>query len=217
MLVKLLFIIASISFVDNWEGWYQTHELEEAHWYYQGLDPDIEAFLEGRGESVLDVGTGHGTQAIELAKRGYLVDAFDFSPSSVEKAAKVALAEGAPVHFFTADILDFESEKKYDIVIDRACLHCIGPWDHQRYVERVAALVKPGGTFFLKCYNTKLPQYKKPEEGGSCRFTEEDIYRLFSPYFKVKVLYDTVYQSKYEPLPPALFVVLEKNTLTGPG
>lgn len=49
--------------------------------------------------ALLEVGSGPGTQAIELAKRGFRVTATDISSTAVAKAEERASKEGVPVHF----------------------------------------------------------------------------------------------------------------------
>ena len=68
--------------IPDWEEKYSNEETETMPWYYPNLDPDFKdalEMLEVVSGDVLDIGTGPGTQAIELAKRGFKVTGTDIS------------------------------------------------------------------------------------------------------------------------------------------
>ena len=62
--------------IQNWDERYRLDRVEQMPWFYPELDPDLAralARLELLRGRALDVGTGPGTQAIELASRGFEV------------------------------------------------------------------------------------------------------------------------------------------------
>lgn len=69
--------------------------------------------------AVLDLGTGTGILALAAKQCGAaVVDAFDFDPHAVRASksnAKLNAIRG--VHFFQADVLAWEPDRKYDIVV----------------------------------------------------------------------------------------------------
>ena len=55
----------------DWDERYRDDPVEEMPWFFSDLDPDVGEALDARGVSegeALDLGTGPGTQAIELAQ-----------------------------------------------------------------------------------------------------------------------------------------------------
>src|SRR6266508_2149245 len=67
------------------EELYQQQEVESMPWFNPELDYDLEKALDElglRSGSALDLGTGPGTQAIHLARRGFTVTATDISEVS---------------------------------------------------------------------------------------------------------------------------------------
>jgi len=68
---------------------------------------------------VLDIGTGSGCIAITIALNlpNAMVDGLDISMSALTVAIRNAEKLGAEVNFFKADIFDFKSTKKYDVII----------------------------------------------------------------------------------------------------
>ena len=77
-------------------------------------DVDKEANLD-----ILDMGTGSGCIAISLAKslKNTNVQGLDISEEALEIARENALKNEVDVHFFKADILNFNIELSFDIII----------------------------------------------------------------------------------------------------
>ena len=65
----------------------------------------------------LDLGTGPGTQAIQLSKYNFEVTGTDISQSAIEKAKKLS----HEIYFLVDDILNSKlADKKFDSIFDRA-------------------------------------------------------------------------------------------------
>ncbi len=58
----------------------------------------------------------------------------------------------------------------------------------------------------LKCFSIK-----EPRQEGSYKFSEYEIRQLFRNDFVIIYVKDTVYQGTLNPLPKALFVVMNKR------
>ena len=71
------------------------------------------------GKEILDIGTGSGCIAISLAK--YLpnakVTALDISSDSLRVAKQNAKFNNVEVNFINADIFEYQSYKKYDVIV----------------------------------------------------------------------------------------------------
>jgi 2-polyprenyl-3-methyl-5-hydroxy-6-metoxy-1,4-benzoquinol methylase len=70
----------------QWEELYQQQEIESMLWFNPELDKDLEKApdeLGLRSGSALDLGTGPGTQAMRLARRGFDVTAPDISEAAI--------------------------------------------------------------------------------------------------------------------------------------
>ncbi len=75
----------------DWETYYKNNEVTKMPWYDKNLDHDLENEIKTRNVSsgrFLDLGTGPGTQAIQLAKQGFDVTATDLSENAILKAKK---------------------------------------------------------------------------------------------------------------------------------
>ena len=63
----------------NWDNLYKSQNVETMPWYNKNLDSDLEEELEKRKitkGTILDLGTGPATQAVQLSKKGLQVIGF---------------------------------------------------------------------------------------------------------------------------------------------
>ncbi|OUL32369.1 class I SAM-dependent methyltransferase [Nostoc sp. 106C] len=193
----------------NWEALYQEQAVETMPWFNPSLDPDVEEALlklELSNGSVLDLGTGPGTQAIALAKRGFQVMATDLSEAAIRQAAAKANQEGLEISFRQDDILNSRLEQSFDLILDRGCFHVLPPQSRRTYVQTVANLLKPKGYLFLKCFSQE-----ETREQGPYRFTPDEIQQIFIERFALCSAKQTVYHGTLDPLPKALFCILKKH------
>lgn len=87
----------------------------------------IEDALSRRGivssERILDAGCGVGSHAIELARRGYVVDGVDLSPQFIAEAHRRVTDAGLHVSFSVEDILELSAASLYDAILCRGVLN----------------------------------------------------------------------------------------------
>lgn len=166
---------------------YLLEEPDNMPWVFKQLDKDLEESLEkyniNKG-SFLDLGTGTGHQAVELAKMGFEVTATDLVPSAFEKIKN----SNVDVEFIQDDITNSKLQKKYNYIFDRGCFHSYDV-DKTKYLSQVVKLLNPGGILFLKCFGKESEADYGPET-----FTKEDICNFFSEYFIIKEVKSTVYE-----------------------
>ncbi|BAZ67137.1 thiopurine S-methyltransferase [Fischerella sp. NIES-4106] len=191
----------------NWNNLYQERQVETMPWYNPDLDVDLEQALTKlkiNSGTVLDLGTGPGTQAIALAKKGFRATGTDISEAAITQAESKAKEEGLDITFRQDDIFHSHLNQEFDFVFDRGCFHVFHPDLRQDYVRIVHNLIKPKGYLFLKCFS-----HLETREEGPYRFTPEEIKKIFGDRFNVVSIDETVYQGTLDPLPKALFSILE--------
>jgi cyclopropane fatty-acyl-phospholipid synthase-like methyltransferase len=192
----------------DWEQLYQNQNVESMPWFNPELDLDLDEALTKLNlhtGTALDLGTGPGTQAMALAERGFKVTATDISDTAVQKALAKAKEKNLDISFRQDDILNSNLDQEFDFVLDRGCFHVFAPEGRPDYVRVVASLIKPKGYLFLKCFS-----HLETREAGPYRFTPEEIKDIFSSRFNVRAVEETVYYGTLDPLPRALFCILEK-------
>jgi cyclopropane fatty-acyl-phospholipid synthase-like methyltransferase len=193
----------------HWEELYQHQEIESMPWFNPELDDDLENALDDlglRSGSALDLGTGPGTQAIHLARRGFAVTATDISEAAIRLASEKARKQGLEIIWVQDDILDTRLDQQFDLIFDRGLFHVLAPERRGDYVRIVSGLLKTGGYLFLKCFSRL-----QPGEQGPYRFTPQQIREISGGQLNVLSIKETVYQGTLDPLPRALFCVMQLN------
>lgn len=102
--------------------------------------------------TVLDVGSGRGYWAFELAKLGFKVIGIDYLRSVVKKANQEVAERGleGQVRFVEADGLDIPfADHSFDAASDFGLLQHLKPEDFGKYEKEIARVVRAGGYFLL--------------------------------------------------------------------
>jgi cyclopropane fatty-acyl-phospholipid synthase-like methyltransferase len=123
------------------------------------------------------------------------------------KAMRNVYAAEKDVDFIVDDILNSKLKgNEFDYVFDRGCFHVLSPAHRQIYISKIKGVLKDKGILFLKCFSDK-----EPRQEGPYKFSQQEIRDLFSKYFRIDSITETVYQGTLDPFPKALFAVMIKN------
>src|SRR2546426_234150 len=187
-----------------------TSDVATLPWYNPDLDTDIERALKAhrlRGVRILDLGTGPGTQAMNLAKRGYDVVATDISASAIKKAKASAKEAGLSISFRVDNVLKSKlASRLVDVIMDRGVFHVLPKGKRPLYVETVHRVLRPKGWLFLKCFSNK-----EPGTWGPLRIAERELIGSFRGPFEVRSVVESVFQGNVKPPPKALFATFRRN------
>ncbi len=123
-----------------------------------------------RGEitgSVLDIGCGTGEHALFFAEEGHEVWGIDSAPLAIRKAQEKAAGRGLPVHFQVLDALELSRlNRKFDTATDSGLFHTLSNEDRPIFVDNLAAVLSPGGNYFMLCFSDLEPAGYGPSAGG---------------------------------------------------
>ena len=107
---------------------------------------------------VLDAGCGTGEHVLLAAARGAAATGVDLSVVAIEKARGKAAERGLTARFEVADALRLERlGETFDTIIDSGLFHVFDDTDRARYVTSLAALIEPGGSYYMMCFSDKQP------------------------------------------------------------
>lgn len=193
-----------MSKITDWENTYEETNVESMPWYIPHLDHDFEqAIIDLRiqSSSVLDLGTGPGTQAIAMAKKGFSVTATDISHTAIEKAKETTALS---INFLQDDIVNTKITKKFDVILDRGCFHVFSAEQRNQVAKNIINLLIPKGYYLNKCFS-----YKEEYKEGPYRFTPEEIKGYFNE-LKLISCKESIFHGNLDFNPKAIFTVFQK-------
>lgn len=115
--------------------------------------PLLVEWLEGAGAAVsgaaLVVGSGYGDDAEELARRGFVVSAFDLSPTAIERTHE--RFPDSIVEYRVADLFDLPAgwRERFDLVVEIRTLQSLPVEARATAARAIAGTVAPGGRLWL--------------------------------------------------------------------
>lgn len=117
------------------------------------------AALLARGSRALSIADGEGRNSVWLAEQGLSVDAFDFSPTAVAKAERLAASRGVRVGFNVSETFSWNwAPSTYDLVA-AIFIQFASPAVRQRLFPLIKQTLKPGGLLILQGYRVEQLQY----------------------------------------------------------
>lgn len=110
-----------------------------------GIPPD------GR---LLETGCGNGDLTLRFHDLGFHAEGVDIAPMAISMARTRSRVMCPSPRFHLGNIVDLVTmtDAKYDVLIDRNCLHCIIGDDRARFLAATRRVVKPGGSMIFKTW-----------------------------------------------------------------
>lgn len=162
------------------------------------IDRPQKAFLNVADQvtgSILDSGCGTGEIALYFASRGHKVTGIDFLAEPIQQAKQKAAERGVTATFLVMDALALkELPEVFDSVFDSGLFHVFSDSDRQRYVEGLAAVLKPGGRLFLLCFSDQ-----EPGEIGPRRVSRKELEEVFADGWTLESIERSHYEVRPDP------------------
>jgi SAM-dependent methyltransferase len=132
------------------------------------------------GKTLLEIGCGTGTNAIELAKRGYHVTAFDYVEQAVEAARGKIKDAGVKIELRVGDATKDHHGGPYDAIFDRGVYHHVRRVDLKGFLTTVERSSRKG-TRWLSLAGSA----KEKHEYGPPTVHEHELRAELEPLFKI--------------------------------
>ena len=118
---------------------------QQVEWISQQL-PDKRA-------KILDLGCGPGLYTEMLAKLGYHCVGVDFSPASIAYATEQAKKQQMNIEYVLADIRDYQSEQKFDLVmLTFGEFNVFTPFDAEQILTNASSLLSHDGILVIEVH-----------------------------------------------------------------
>jgi 2-polyprenyl-3-methyl-5-hydroxy-6-metoxy-1,4-benzoquinol methylase len=145
-----------------------------------GFLPKIVEQAEKPGKA-LDMGCGTGVDGVFLAKNGWDVTCLDFMPDAIEMTKDRAKENNVSLKAIEADIVEWQCDEKFDLLIDAGLLHNMRRERILTYMDKIYDLLNPGGHLMLAHWESMNDDDRL--SAGPRRSTRAQIEKLFSRTF----------------------------------
>lgn len=178
-------------------------------WNCRYASPDLVRAIESGqlpGKTVLETGCGTGSDAIELARRGYKVTAIDMVEKAVAMARERAAQAGVSIDFRAGDVLKADLGGPYDVVYDRGVYHYLRRIDLPGFQAILKRATRPGSLYLTLAGNAK-----EQAEFGPPRVFEHEIRADLEPLFEIVELRETHFVTDNETFKPLAWSILARR------
>jgi SAM-dependent methyltransferase len=157
----------------DWEALFQIYEFNQFRAYADELTRGEVDFLESaldlsQDAAVLDVACGGGRHALELARRGFSVEAVDSSATLVAYASRCAYEDATRARFRQADMRGLDYGQQFDAaLVMNSSLGFFDDATNRATLGRIAGALLDGGRVLLQCLNPyQIDSYLKGFRSG---------------------------------------------------
>lgn len=164
----------------------------------QSVDWISDRFNLNSNSDIIDFGCGPGLYANRFAEKEIKVTGIDFSKNSIDYAKQIASNSDLNVNYIHKNYLNFEIDKKYDLITMIMCDFCaLSPNQRKIMLDKFMNLLKPDGKVLLDVYSLNYFDQKDElstyELNHLNNFWSPDDYYCFINAFKyndIKVTLD---------------------------
>jgi len=117
------------------------------------LDEELQTRPAG---TALDLGCGAGSNALNLAQKGWTVTGVDWAEHAIKLAKKAAHEKGLNATFYVDDITSWDPPTQFDLVISMYALP--GGEDNKRVLQTAVKALAPGGTLIVAEWDKSMTE-----------------------------------------------------------
>ncbi|MHC5143166.1 MAG: class I SAM-dependent methyltransferase [Planctomycetota bacterium] len=156
--------------------------------------------------AIADFGCGPGLYTTRLAQTGADVTGIDFSPRSIDYAKAAAAEKNLDITYHCQNYLNFETDKRYDLIIMIFCDFCaLSPDQRKTLLQKYHTFLKPGGSLLLDVHSLNI--FNEKQESATCELNQ------LNGFWSPNTYYGFVNSFKYDKEKVSLdkYTIIEKN------
>jgi methyl halide transferase len=158
------------------------------------------------GQTALEFGCGTGTNAVELARRGYQVTAVDLVDVAIDRAREKARRDGMTIDFRLGDLTQLNLGGPYDVLFDRGVYHTIRMRNLPGFLTTLQRVTRQGSRWLSLAGNPR-----EPREAGPPTVREEEIRSELGPLFNILDLHEFRFDLGQNFRPLAWSILMERR------
>lgn len=166
--------------------WNESYASGQLPWDTGEPEPLLVEFVNSdaiKPGSMLEIGSGTGTNSIWMAERGFDVLGVDVAPLAVERAKSKLAGRAVRCRFASLDFLAAPPPGgPFQFVFDRGCFHVFDELEERaRFAAQVAGVLEPGGMWLSLIGSTEGP----PREVGPPRRSAREVILAIEPALEI--------------------------------
>ena len=167
--------------VPFWEKSYQEYDTIAFSNKPNTTITEFEHLINNRSK-ILEVGCGEGQNAIYLAGKGYLVDAFDLSEHGITKLKHRCKLSNTQVNAFVADLTTYQFEQNYDMIVCFGTLHFVAKDEWKRFINKAKKYTNIGGIHIIQIFTDTVPASEDIAPFAIGLAKDEEIKELYTDW-----------------------------------
>ena len=197
----------------HWENIYQKKEIDEVSWYQKTPTESLQLIKKhsiSNSDKIIDIGCGKSFLADNLLELNYTnISLVDISSNALTEIKE--RLQNKNVNFIETDILNFNSNDKYDIWHDRAVFHFITDVEGiKKYISLCNKYINKGGVLILGTFAEDGPLKCSGLEIK--RYSVDQISGLFKETFELVESFKILHKTPFDTEQSFTFCVLRKFT-----
>tara|TARA_B100001093_G_scaffold200455_2_gene192588 strand:+ start:4696 stop:5316 length:621 start_codon:yes stop_codon:yes gene_type:complete len=192
-------------FKSHWENIYENKNENEVSWFQKNPETSTDLIKSSnidKTSKIIDVGAGVSRLVDNLLELGfYNIDVVDISRNAINKTKTRLGKKSELVNWIESDIINFKTNKKYQLWHDRAVFHFLNEKSQiESYRNLAENLLESGSTLIIGTFSVNGPN--KCSGLSVKQYDENSIRNVFKNKFEVvsheTVIHDTPFKTKQE-------------------
>ena len=197
----------------HWENIYQKKEIDGVSWYQKIPSESlqlIKKYSSSNSDKIIDIGCGKSFLADNLLELNYTnISLVDISSNALTEVKE--RLQNRSLNFIETDILNFNSNDKYDIWHDRAVFHFItNPEGIEKYISLCNKYINNHGILIIGAFAEDGPLKCSGLEIK--RYSINNLKELFKENFKFIEGFKKLHNTPFDTEQSFSFCVLRKFT-----